>query len=268
MDRAHCRVNSAGPLVRHDASLTIAKIRLLNLALEDMVAAVLGALACGVQTRIAFVNADCINIAARDGNYLTCLEQFDWVCADGIGMKLAGRVLGRPIRDNVNGTDFFPVLCAALEASGHSLYLLGARPGVAERTAQWVRANYPRVRIAGWESGYFEAAREPDVIAAIRAAGPAVLLVAMGAPLQEKWLTAHLAACGATVGIGVGGLFDFYSGRIARAPRWLRALGGEWAYRLMQEPGRMWRRYLLGNFTFLARILVEKIKLGNGPGEK
>lgn len=244
----------------------IAGIRLLNLAMDDVVTAIMSAVKLGVRTRVAFVNADCVNIAARDAGYRECLKKSDWVCVDGIGMKIAGRILGREICDNVNGTDLFPRLCAELAAGGHSLYLLGARPGIAARVADWAQVRYPGLRIAGARSGYWSAYEEACAIEAIREARPDVLLVAMGAPLQEKWLQRNLEATGATVGIGVGGLFDFYSGRIPRAPLWLRRLGGEWIYRLLQEPGRMWRRYIVGNPVFLLRVLAEKAAVWGEAG--
>jgi len=244
---------------RWEAVHFISGIRLLNLSMDNLLDAIASALHRRCATRIAFVNPDCVNIAARDGLYRQTLDGFDWVCADGIGMKIAGSLLGRPVRQNLNGTDLFPRLCAALAASGRSLYLLGARPGVAESVAQWAVAHHPRLRIAGTSSGYFSPHEEPALLQQIRAAGADVLLVALGAPRQELWLARNLEASGATVGMGVGGLFDFYSGRIPRAPLWLREIGGEWIYRLLQEPGRMWRRYLVGNWVFLFRIVVEKL---------
>ena len=243
---------------RWTAGNSIAGIRLLNLSMDNLLDAIVSALDNRARTRIAFVNPDCVNIAARDAGYRRTLDRFDWVCADGIGMKIAGSLLGRPVRQNLNGTDLFPRLCAALSASGHSLYLLGASPGVAEAAAQWARARHPGLKIAGTRSGYFSSTEEPAVLETIRASGAGVLLVALGAPRQELWLARNLEESGAIVGMGVGGLFDFYSGRIPRAPLWLREIGGEWIYRLIQEPGRMWRRYLVGNWIFLSRILVEK----------
>ena len=245
----------------------ISGIRLVNLSMENLLDATLAALGLGVRTRIAFVNPDCVNIAARDAGYRRALGNSDWVCADGIGMKIAGTLLGQPIRQNLNGTDLFPRLCAALAASGHSLYLLGARPGVAAAAAQWAVERYPGLRIAGTRSGYFSAAEEDAVLAGIRAARADVLLVAMGAPRQELWLERNLEASGAIVGMGVGGLFDFYSGRIPRAPLWLREIGGEWIYRLIQEPGRMWRRYLVGNWVFLFRIIADRLAGANLKGQ-
>lgn len=241
-----------------DAYQSIAGIRLLNLSMANLLDAVFCALDSKARMRIAFVNPDCVNIAARNAGYRDTLARFDWVCADGIGMKIAGNLLGRPIRQNINGTDLFPQLCAALAQSGHSLFLLGARAGIAEAAAQWALARYPGLKIVGTCSGYFSRFEEEAVLQSIRASGAQVLLVAMGAPRQEHWLECNLEASGALIGMGVGGLFDFYSGRIPRAPLWLREIGGEWIYRLLQEPGRMWRRYLVGNCVFLARIIHEK----------
>jgi len=236
----------------------IAGIRLLNLSMENVLDAVVVALDRGVRTRVAFVNPDCVNIAAREPAYRKALEGFDWVCADGIGMKIAGSLLGRPVRQNVNGTDLFPRLCAALAGTSHSLFLLGARPGVAEAAGRWATTRHPGLKLAGTRSGYFSGTEEHELLEEIRASGATVLLVAMGAPRQEIWLERNLGATGALVGMGVGGLFDFYSGRIRRAPVWLREIGGEWVYRFLQEPGRMWRRYLVGNWLFIFRILGEK----------
>jgi N-acetylglucosaminyldiphosphoundecaprenol N-acetyl-beta-D-mannosaminyltransferase len=242
----------------HRAAETISGIRLLNLGMDELVDAILAALHRRVVTRVAFVNPDCVNIAARNPRYRALLARTEWVCPDGIGMKIAGRVLDRPIRQNLNGTDLFPRLCAALAASGHRLYLLGARPGVAEAVARWAQGRHPGLAVAGWRSGYFQPAQADAVLADIRNSKADVLLVAMGVPLQEAWMRENLGRSGAVVGIGVGGLFDFYGGRIPRAPLWLREIGGEWLYRLLQEPRRMWRRYLLGNVTFLWRIGQER----------
>ena len=172
----------------------------------------------------------------------------------GFGMRIAGRLLNQPVRDNVNGTDLFPRLCAALSLHGRSVYLLGGRPGIAKAAADWAKTHYPLLRIAGAHDGYFGADQTGQVVADIRRSRADVLLVAMGVPVQEGWIDRNSASTGATVTIGVGGLFDYYSGRIPRAPAWMRRCGLEWTFRLIQEPGRLWRRYLVGNLVFLARI--------------
>jgi N-acetylglucosaminyldiphosphoundecaprenol N-acetyl-beta-D-mannosaminyltransferase len=248
------------PVSSHAVSQLIGGVHLLNLRVDDLLDAIAGALHARAPVRIAFVNPDCVNIAANDAHYRRCLAASDWVCADGIGMKIAGSLLQRPVCQNINGTDLFPLLCKQLAASGHSIYLLGGRPGVAQAAAQWAAKHAPGLKIAGSASGYFTPEQEPALIAEIRACGADVLLVALGAPRQEKWLDTHFKATGALIGMGVGGLFDFYSGNMARAPLWLREIGGEWLFRLVQEPGRMWRRYLLGNGVFLLRILLERLR--------
>lgn len=240
---------------RLHASITLDGIRLVNLALHEAVDAIDGAVAAGRPTRIAFVNADCANLATRDQDYRRDLADFDWTFVDGVGMRIAGKIMAQPVRDNVNGTDLFPLLCAALARRNRSLYLLGARPGVAAAAAEWARQRHPGLRIAGTADGYFEAAEAEDVARTIRRTQPDVLLVALGAPRQEAWIQRHFPATGATVAIGVGGLFDYYSNRIPRAPLWMRRTGLEWVFRLYQEPRRLWRRYLVGNALFMARLI-------------
>jgi len=230
------------------------EIEIDNVTLEQAVKVVADRLDGDTPTQVSFVNADCVNIASRHAAYLEALQQSDLVFADGIGVRVAGSVLGQPVRDNINGTDLFPRLAAALEGSGKRIYLLGGRPGVAERVARWLAENYPGVELAGWRHGYFSAEEEAAVIEDIRRSGADLALVAFGAPRQELWIRRNLSKLGAKVVIGVGGLMDFFSGRIPRAPRWIREFGMEWCYRLYQEPRRLWRRYLIGNIVFLGRL--------------
>jgi N-acetylglucosaminyldiphosphoundecaprenol N-acetyl-beta-D-mannosaminyltransferase len=224
--------------------------------------------AFGSPCQVAFVNADCVNISYRDAAYRRIVRESALVFADGIGVKLAGRLLNANIRQNVNGTDVFPRLCARMEQDRLGLYLLGGRPGVAEGVAQWVAAHYPALEVCGHRHGYFSPEETSSVAAEIRDSGAAVLLVAFGVPRQEQWISQHLAELGIPVSIGVGGLFDFYSGRIRRAPQWVREIGMEWFYRFLQEPGRMWRRYFLGNFIFLCRVIRYRLSGGASGGAR
>lgn len=229
-------------------------IPLDNLTLDDAVETILHRIDWPAPQQICFVNADCANIACRQPQYLNVLRQADLVFADGIGMRLAGKFLGSSVRDNVNGTDLFPRLCEALRGTRKSLYLLGARPGVAEGVRDWIAAHHPGVVVAGCRHGYFATDEEPAVVRTIADSKADLLLVAFGAPRQDLWIREHLGDLGVKVAMGVGGLFDFYAGRVPRAPNWMRRGGLEWLYRLYQEPGRLWRRYVLGNPLFLLRV--------------
>lgn len=204
--------------------------------------------------QMAFVNPDCLNIAWAHPEYHRALQQAERVLPDGIGIHLGCRMRGQTLRENVNGTDLFPLLCEAASRTSHSLYLLGARPGIAAAAAEQIQRRFPALMIAGTQDGYFDTAEERAVVDAINASGADILLVAFGAPRQELWIAHHREQLQVGVAFGVGGLLDFYSGRIPRAPVWMRELGIEWVYRLAQEPGRMWRRYLIGNPLFLFRV--------------
>ena len=233
-------------------------IRIDNLAMDEAIQNIVAKSGESKPSQFSFVNADCVNISYRDPEYRRILRRSAVVLADGIGVKLAGRILNTNIRQNVNGTDLFPRMCAELERQQIGLFLLGGRPGVVDDVAAWVHRNYPGLPLRGQQHGYFSQEETPEVLEEIRNSGAQILLVAFGAPRQEKWIAEHLDAVGAKVAMGVGGLFDFYSGRIARAPLWVREIGMEWFYRFIQEPRRMWRRYFVGNAVFLTRVVMSR----------
>jgi N-acetylglucosaminyldiphosphoundecaprenol N-acetyl-beta-D-mannosaminyltransferase len=241
------------------ARIAVLGVLIDNLTMEESVQYILDAAAGTVVRQLCFVNTDCVNQSLRDPSYGQHLRKADLVLADGIGIRLAGKITRREFRQNVNGTDLFPRLCSRMQDSNLGLYLLGARPGIAEAFAGWIKANYPGVCVKGYRDGYFDPSQEATVLREIRASGAAILLVAFGSPRQDLWIGDHLPELGVRLAMGVGGLFDFYSGRIPRAPQWMRELSLEWIYRLYQEPRRMWRRYLVGNAVFLLRVIVSAI---------
>ena len=231
-----------------------------NLTMDEAVDAIVAKARDSISAQVCFVNADCANVAWNDVEYSKVLRKSDLVLADGIGMKLAGRLLNRNIRQNVNGTDLFPRLCEVLEKEPLGIFLLGGRPGVAPQVVRWIQSRYPGVEIAGHQHGFFTSEELPTVLTTIKSSNARILLVAFGAPKQEQWISSHLKDTGPMVSLGVGGLFDFYSGNIPRAPAWVREIGMEWFFRFCQEPRRMARRYLSGNIIFLARVMRERFQ--------
>ena len=212
-------------------------------------------------TQVAFVNADCLNIAFIHDNYTDILNQLSLVLPDGIGVNIAARIQGMRIKANVNGTDLFPLLAQRMEEEKLSVYLLGARLHVLETMVRNLRQNYPGLLITGHHCGYFEESEEQTVIKKIASSNTNVLLTAFGVPKQELWINEHLTSLNIGVAIGVGGLFDFIGERNKRAPRWIRKNGMEWLFRMIQEPNRLWKRYLLGNPLFLWRACILRRKV-------
>lgn len=212
------------------------------------------------RSTVNFVNAHCINVARGDARYRADLNRSDLLLPDGAGMRIASRLAGVSLGDNLNGTDLFPQLCEQAATQGLSIYLLGGSPGTARRAAAQMRRRFPGLVVAGTQHGYFAASETTRVIEQINAARPALLFVGFGVPLQERWIAEHRAALAVPVALGVGGLFDYFAGNVSRAPALLRRLGCEWTWRLAQEPRRLARRYLLGNAAFMAGAIGHGIR--------
>lgn len=205
--------------------------------------------------RLFFINADCLNKTVKDKAYLQLLQCGELILPDGSGINMACRMINRPMCENVNGTDLLPFLCEMALSEEVGLFLLGGKPGVAVTMSEKLQKAYPGLIISGVRDGYFDWEREsPAVVRQINESGAGILLVAFGAPLQETWISDHFDELAPFVQAGVGGLFDFYSGRIKRAPVWMREIGLEWIFRLLMEPKRMWKRYIIGNPLFLLRV--------------
>ncbi|MFY0596441.1 MAG: WecB/TagA/CpsF family glycosyltransferase [Cognatishimia sp.] len=204
---------------------------------------------------VAFLNAHCANVATHNPHYSAVLENADMVLSDGIGIELAAKLQGSRIRENLNGTDFVPKLLADAAKLGKSIYLLGGKPGTAERAAKALQRRIPNLIIAGTRDGY-EGAQDHAAAMAINNSKADILLVAMGVPMQELWIDRNFERLNTQICLSVGGLFDFLAGNVTRAPGWVRDLRSEWMWRLLMEPRRMAKRYLIGNLTFLARAAL------------
>lgn len=204
---------------------------------------------------VAYVNAHTLNLAAGDPSYEALLKSADLVLNDGIGVSIAARVQGHRFPENLNGSDFNPRILELAAARRWSVFFLGASPGVAEEAARRLKDRIPDLVVAGTKDGFFPRTEDSTVAEAIRKSGASVVMVAMGNPLQEMWLRDNLQRSGAKIGVGVGAFFDFSAQNVRRAPAWVNRMGIEWVFRLLQEPRRLWRRYVVGNPVFLFRVL-------------
>lgn len=205
------------------------------------------------KTKIGFfVNVHSINLSISNPTFQKQLTKADALFADGSGMRLAAASAGFLLKGNNNGTDLLPHLCRRCIKNKQSLYLLGAKPGVARKAAENLQKKHTRLTIAGTEHGYTNFTDE-ELVADINNSKCDVLLVAMGSPIQEQWLIDNQDKLTCKTALAVGGLFDFYSGDISRAPLWLREIGMEWVWRLMQEPKAKFNRYVIGTPLFLYR---------------
>jgi N-acetylglucosaminyldiphosphoundecaprenol N-acetyl-beta-D-mannosaminyltransferase len=203
------------------------------------------------------LNAAKIVEAARNRELTRIIQECDLVNADGMAVVWAARILGHEVPERVAGVDFMDHLLVRAAERGYLVYFLGAREEVVKAVVEIESARHPGLRVAGWRNGYWSGDEEPDVVRAIADSEPAILLVAMSSPRKEEFLARHRALLSVPLVVGVGGSFDVVAGVTKRAPRWMQSTGFEWLYRLLQEPRRMLRRYLVGNSRFIALVARE-----------
>ncbi len=204
------------------------------------------------------VNAAKVVAASRDAGLARIMREADIASADGQSVVWAARVLGTPVPERVAGIDLAERLLAEAAARRWPVFLLGARHEVADATAAWAREHFPGIVLAGWRDGYFS--DDAAVAAGVAATGARLLLVALPSPRKERLLDEQRGGFGPVLAVGVGGSFDVWTGAVRRAPRWMQRCGLEWAYRLLQEPRRMWKRYLVGNTAFVVAVLRERVR--------
>lgn len=218
------------------------------------------------------VNAHCLNLLQGDGELRAFFAGSDLVFCDGAGVRLAARLLGESLPERITYADWLPRLADLAQECALSLFFLGARPGVAEEAARRLQESRPKLKIAGVRDGFFDhrpgSPENGSVVAEINAARPDILLVGLGMPLQERWLMENRRALDFGVALTGGAVFDYASGRLRRGPPLLTDNGLEWLARLLVEPRRLWRRYMIGNPTFLARVLAQRWREGGGPRKK
>ncbi len=208
---------------------------------------------------VLFVNVHTLSVARRSKALRDALRDASLVLPDGSGLALAGRLAGRPVRENLNGTDFTPRVLAEAEKAGYSVYLFGAKEEIIRTCHLRLLEHFPRLNICGVHHGHLSPGEERSVLHQIASTRPDILLVGMGTPAQEIWIQKNRETVGARVCFGIGGLFDFLSGERPRAPRWMRRVGIEWAYRFFRDPLAKWDRVLIEIPWFLTRAVLRRI---------
>lgn len=205
-------------------------------------------------------NPEIVMAARKDLSYAGTLAGAALTLPDGIGIIYAAKLLKRPLGGRVPGIDFASGLMERLAAEGLKLYLLGAKPGVAEQAAENLAAKYPGLNVCGVHDGYFR--EDGPVVEDIKEKQADVVFVCLGAPKQELWMARNGKASGAGLLVGLGGALDVFAGTVRRAPEWMQKAGLEWLYRLIRQPSRIGRMIKLPGFLVQAAFWKDKGGVG------
>ena len=239
--------------------LIIAGVPIDDMTMPEVLDQISEYIRAGTPHQIATVNADFVLKAWEDPELRQILNQADLLTADGMPLVWGARLLGVHLQGRVAGADLVPALAERGAREGWRFYMLGGREGVAALATEKLTSRYPGFNVVGMYAPPFGPVVEmgPDINERIRAARPDILLVAFGNPKQEKWISMNAADLGVPVMIGVGGSLDFAAGEIPRAPLWMQNTGLEWVFRLIQEPRRMWKRYVLDLVHFTRFFFIQ-----------
>jgi len=225
----------------------IGKIPVDRIGLADMLRIVAGALASGQQRTIFYANSHAVTLAETDPDFAAAMNGADTVFCDGFGAYFASRLLGSPIPERFSWPDWIVPLGGTCRDNGSSMFFLGAKEGVAQTAANKMEREVPGLRVHSHHGHFPKDDRSSRrIIEQINRSGAKVLLVGFGMPLQELWIAKYRRELAPRVIFANGATFDYVAGHIRRGPRWLTSHGFEWLTRLIVEPRRLWRRYLLG----------------------
>ena len=227
-----------------------------------------GWIARGERGYVCVCNVHVVMEARRDEALRAIVNEAALAVPDGMPLVWVGRLRGRGGVRRVYGPDLTLLLCEGAARRGYRCFFYGGAPGVAEQLAEELSRRYPGLRVVGAEAPPFRAltpAEDEEAVRRINAAAPDVVFVGLGCPKQERWMGAHRGRLRAAALVGVGAAFDFHTGRVRQAPRWMMRAGLEWLFRLGQEPRRLWRRYLVYNPLFVFHLTLELLGLRRYP---
>ncbi|MGG5357914.1 MULTISPECIES: WecB/TagA/CpsF family glycosyltransferase [unclassified Enterococcus] len=204
------------------------------------------------------INANKINLMEENAKLKAIINNADFVNADGMSIIWAAKILHIPIKERITGVDLFYRLLEISEQKNYRIYFLGATQKSLEEMVARLKNDHPTLEIAGYQNGYY--LDEKKVVADIKEARPDILFLGFSSPKKEIWIENYKEELQIPFIMGVGGSFDIYSGKTKRAPRWIQKIGMEWFYRFIQEPIRMFDRYIIGNARFAQMVIREKFK--------
>jgi len=234
-----------------------------NLTMEEAVQVVEGHIDRASGLLVVTPNVDHLLRLRRDEEFRRAYARAGLVLADGMPLLWLARLQGTPLKAKVSGSDFLIEFCRIASVRGRRVFFLGSAEGVVQQAARILQERYPGLVVAGTYSPTWGFDRNEEetrrILEAVKQHEPDILFVGAGAPKQEKWLLHHWAELSPTVCVGVGAAFDFISGRVRRAPRWMRQAGLEWFWRLIHEPLRLFHRYILEDLPFLCYLAVKTL---------
>jgi N-acetylglucosaminyldiphosphoundecaprenol N-acetyl-beta-D-mannosaminyltransferase len=213
------------------------------------------------------VNVNCLNLAFDKKWLRDFLNEAEIVFCDGAGVMLGARILGHKIPERITYADWMWELAEFAESRNFSFYFLGAKPGTAQKAAERIHNRYRNIRILGYHHGYFDKSKNSyetkALIHSINKLKPNILVLGFGMPTQERWLMENWDRIDTNIALSGGAVFDYISGDLRRAPEWMTDHSLEWLGRLIIEPKRLWKRYLLGNPLFLWRVFMQRLNISD-----
>lgn len=211
-------------------------------------------------TQHVVINASKVNLMEDDPELRRIVNSCPLINADGASIVWAAKKLGVPLKERVTGCDLFQELVRVASEKGYKIYLFGAKEEVVTKVKAIYEEQYPGIQIAGYRNGYFTEADEPEIVKNMAESGADMMFVAFSSPKKEYWVNKYIDQLNIPFIMGVGGSFDIVAGVTERAPKWWQDHGLEWFYRFIQEPRRMWKRYIIGNAKFVGLTYKYKFK--------
>jgi N-acetylglucosaminyldiphosphoundecaprenol N-acetyl-beta-D-mannosaminyltransferase len=230
------------------------------ITLDQAVATIDERISVGAEYEHVSINAAKLVRLQHDEILRNAVERCELTTADGQAVVWAARLLGHRLPERVAGIDLMHALLKLAARRRYRVFILGARKEVLEEAVRRMRQELPDLRVVGFHHGYYSATEELGVVARIRATSPDILFLALETPAKELFIARHREALGVRFVMGVGGSIDVLAGRKRRAPRWMQRAGLEWLFRLLQDPRRLAKRYVVGNTRFALLVLREALR--------